>query len=313
MAALIANAVCRYYVIFDLERQISNLKSIYGRNYPEIVALKDEITSIKNAKGDLQDLTAIGFGSVKIIEPAANPIKPFRPKKKLIILLSAIFGLLMGICIVLLTEGLSSTFKNPWEFEIMSKIKVISSVPTAGGVELEQQIIKDVKSSDPVALAFRKIAEQIYLVLREKRLKTIAFADINNPRAAALNAYNIGYMAANLLNLKVLVVGADLRHAPLAKIIGINQGKGLCDFLSGKCELEKCLVKVCDNLSVIPEGKAEHGSLTLIAGENFSKAITEFQNRFEMVLINTSCLAEHTDSIYVAKMADIAVISLGEG
>jgi succinoglycan biosynthesis transport protein ExoP len=51
------------------------------------------------------------------VEPASEPTHPFRPKKKLNILLSMIGSVMVGVAFAFFLEYLDQTIKNPEDLE----------------------------------------------------------------------------------------------------------------------------------------------------------------------------------------------------
>jgi len=71
----------------------------------------------------------IETANIRLVEPASKPIYPFKPRKKLNILLGIIFGLMTGVGCAFFLEYLDQTIKNPEDIERHFKFPVLSVVP----------------------------------------------------------------------------------------------------------------------------------------------------------------------------------------
>jgi len=70
----------------------------------------------------------IETANIRLVEPASKPIYPFKPQKKLNILLSIIFGLMTGVGCAFFLEYMDQTIKNPEDIERHFKHPVLSVV-----------------------------------------------------------------------------------------------------------------------------------------------------------------------------------------
>jgi succinoglycan biosynthesis transport protein ExoP len=70
----------------------------------------------------------IESANIRLVEPASRPIQPFKPRKKLNILLSIIFGLMTGVALAFSLEYLDQTVKNPEDIERHFGLPVLAVV-----------------------------------------------------------------------------------------------------------------------------------------------------------------------------------------
>ncbi|HID30671.1 MAG TPA: hypothetical protein EYP19_11790 [Desulfobacterales bacterium] len=70
----------------------------------------------------------IESANIRLVEPASRPIHPFKPRKKLNIFLSIIFGLMTGVGLAFFLEYLDQTVKNPEDIERHFGLPVLAVV-----------------------------------------------------------------------------------------------------------------------------------------------------------------------------------------
>ncbi len=97
-----------------LEREVNTNKELYDMMSTK---LKESMIS-----------QGIETANIRLVEPASDPIRPFKPRKKLNILLGIIFGLMTGVGFAFFLEYLGQTVQNPEDIERHFKLPVLTVV-----------------------------------------------------------------------------------------------------------------------------------------------------------------------------------------
>jgi len=69
--------------------------------------------------------------NIRVAEPAVVPVAPVKPKKKLNLLLSIIFGLMTGVGIAFLWEYVDRSLRTEEDVQRYLGVPVLSVVPVA--------------------------------------------------------------------------------------------------------------------------------------------------------------------------------------
>ncbi len=317
MASIIANTITGEYLIFDLQQQIVSLTTIYGDEYPRIVQIREAISSLKKdiRTRNFNKIPLIGLGSVEVIETASVPQKPYFPKKKLIYILTFVCSLIGGVSLVFLFELMDNTFKEPWEFEKETGVPVIGSVPRKKSLVISSLLLKDTDAEDIYTVSIRKITEQIFLIMQERKAKAILLADIVNSYNSFIDTYNIAYMMASSLRLNVLVIDADIRAGYFKRYVKLLKEKdvGFSDIIAGKVRCEEAIVSIAENIDAIHSGGGEFNPLVLFSRHMVKDMIIRLSERYDVVLINSSALNVYHDTFILSKYMDFIILTLAEG
>ena len=123
---------------------------------------------------------------------------------------------------------------------------------------------------------------------------------------------NIGY-ALSKLGFKVALFDADIGLANLDVILKVSPKKTLLDVLKNECELKDILVKVNDNLTLIP---GESGEEILkftdeITINNFLSQLDIF-NDYDFFIIDTSAGIDKKVLMFLEAADDVIVITVPE-
>ncbi|OQX81765.1 MAG: hypothetical protein B6D56_01435 [Candidatus Omnitrophica bacterium 4484_70.1] len=315
MAQKIANEINRQYIIFDLREELANLRVKYGEKHPRILRVKDVLCRIE--KADFQKavkyFTSLGMGTIKVIEPASTPLHTCFPRARLLYLLTAAFSLLASCSLIFVMDAMDTTFKNPWEFEQISNIPVLASVPKYSRLKQKSPLIRNVKSNAPYTHSYKKIADQIYLAVKGQGNKIILLSDMCDSFNSGINIINIGIIFSKLYKQKVLLLESDFREAPLRKIMGSGSSEGFSDILVNKASIEECIQKGETGMDTIFEGKTDYNPLIMLSSNKTQDTFNRLREKYEIVLVNCSQVSQYRDLFILSDKSDGIIITLKEG
>jgi len=255
--------------------------------------------------------------NVSIVDPARIPDLPFKPKKRLNILLAMVVGLTMGIGLAFFLEYLDDTIKTPEEVERYLKIPFLGYI---GKV-----IIAKDNPYSPDLVALKEPKSHIAEMLRNVRTN-ILFSTSNFPRKALLVTSSIQdegktFLTINLgislaqMGKRVVVIDADLRKTRIHRTFGLKKHPGLTDVLTGNHGLESVIqdTKV-ENLKIIPCGTIPPNPAELLSSEAMKGLIDRLKEQFDFILFDSPPVMSVTDPTILANLADgvILVIKGGE-
>ncbi len=298
-SATLANIVSRSYVIFDLEQQLAETQLKYGEKHPATLQLRDSINGmLQNLKGGrpLPVVDSIGPASVKIIEQVLfAPIKPAGMPKAVTIVLAVFMAIFLGVMLAFLFEYMDQSFKTPQEVESFLNLPYLGAIPKNAKPEL-----------------YHALADQIYLLLRDKQFKTLQFFSALEQEGVTNTIVNLaGYYAK--MGHKVLIIDANLRGSSVNKFFRLADSNGLADILEGKLQMDKAVKQAMPNLDVITAGKTGMNPITLLDSTSMQDVLKVAKDRYEIVLIDVPCLREYKDAAILSSKVDGNCLIVTEG
>jgi len=114
---------------------------------------------------------------------------------------------------------------------------------------------------------------------------------------------------------KVLLIDADMRKGKMIKYLGVEEHKGLSEYLSGKAQLEEIIFNIdIEHLSFISCGQIPSHPADLLASAQMSDLLRQLRSQFEYIIIDTPPVIAVTDAVVVGTHVDgvIMVIRAGE-
>lgn len=313
-AVKIANVVSRSYIIFDIEQQIAQLELIYGKKNSTIVILSNHIKKLEESLDGrlLPDIEAIGPASVKIIAQATSgELIPLKPGPLAILILAFVVSVVLGIMFAFGLEHFSQTYNSPHDVQTHLKLRNLGSIPKKRAkdhplIEHFNSIINDYKS-------FYSLSEHIYLLMKDKKMRSLLITDAEGSEETAAITVNIGRYLAQKTKNKVLIIDADLRNTVISKLLNITESSNLIDVLEGKTVFENAVQEIGPNLYILPADKASFDPISLLESSTMSDIIKKASDHFDMVFINCVNLKNHTDSVLISRYVDGVALVVGEG
>lgn len=298
VAATVANAVSRSYVIFDLEQQLAEIQLKYGGKHPQVVQMRDNINKmLKTMDGSpISNADAIGPASVKIIEQAVIPIHAVKQQKKLYLLIALVMSLVLGIVVAFIFEYLDPTFKTPLEIEKTLGLPLLGSIPADKGKR---------------EAFYQNLVDQVYLLAKDKKLKTLLVSTVDDTRKATIVS-ELGRRLASKFGQRVLLIDANLRAPSVHKFFSIEDKPGLAEMLTGKAIFQQTVKKTDGGLEVLPAGSTELNPVTLLDSRKMQDVITDSAQNYDLVLLSSPGLIKHKDAEVLSSLVDGTAIIVEE-
>ncbi len=201
-------------------------------------ALRLQLEDAKNA--DAQKLVR-----VRVVDPASPPARPRKPRKALNIIIAAIFGIFVGLGVAFVREVEASGLRSAEEFERVSGWRVLVSVPPIdeGGraghfprlkrhrmSPTERSLITGLDENTGVAETYRMLRTNLQFLGVASGCKTVMVTSIGIDEGKSTTLTNLAISLARM-DVRVLLVDADLRRPQLHSIFGVQKAPGLSELL----------------------------------------------------------------------------------
>lgn len=260
-----------------------------------------------NKVQELRIIKASTVGNVRILDDAQTFSKAVKPKKRLIVVLATLLGVMFSVVIVLVKAAFHRGIEDPEEIEQLG-LPVYASVPKS--VDQSQLIQKQNRkrrvNTTSVLLAEHNPADLSIEALRGLRT-SLHFAMLeakNNVVMISGPAPDIGksFISSNFAavvakaGMKVLLIDADMRKGHLHKVFGLDEKNGLSDCLSGVSEFSQVIkVSEVENLHLLSRGQVPPNPAELLMHQNFDALIKSVSSDYDLVVIDTPPVLAVTD------------------
>lgn len=270
--------------------------------------------------------------NTRVINPPYGPVGPTAPKKKQILLIAFLLGLLIpaGVIYLLMIsdnkvrnrrdlEGVKAPFLGEIPIsesaaESTPKWKILHFVkPTAE--DKGNELVVKAGSRDLINEAFRVLRTNIEFVSKGTEHSVIMVTSFNPGSGKTFITINAAAVLA-LKGKKVLVIDADFRRASFSHFFGLK-GKGLADCLADPSsnDIASCIVKDLrfKELDVLPVGTIPPNPSELVSQPLFSQTVENLKQSYDYVLLDCAPVDIVADTQIISPIADRTIFIVRAG
>jgi polysaccharide biosynthesis transport protein len=263
-------------------------------------------------------------GGVKVIElkkPSFyNQVAPSLPK---CLGLGTFIGLALGAGLAFLLETKAKTFRDPAEISEVLGLPIIAHVPSfkthaqkmpngeANPLEhLDPQIAVAHEPTSVAAEAIRSLRTSVFFELRGEGGKIIQVSSALPGEGKTVISSNLAVSIAQS-GKRILAIDCDLRKPRLSSMFGMEDGLGLTDVLTGKCDWQDaCHASGIDNLEVMPCGPIPHNPSEALTLPEMESLLELLRTHYDYIIVDTPPLLVVSDPSIVASMVDAVVMAI---
>lgn len=260
--------------------------------------------------------------NMRILTPPSGNLEPVVPKKKQILALAFLAGLVIPLAVIIIRENMDTTVRGRKD---MKKL----TMPFVGEIPLcpdrqergkflfrEKSPFKKKHTEDRrivVGEGKRDIVNEAFRVLRTN----MEFMAGGGTEISLLTSYNPGSgktfltmniaMSLTVKRKKVLVIDGDLRHGSLSEFVG-SPDTGLSDWLAGRIDTWRSVIRKTDGVQdgpdVIPVGTIPPNPTELISSSRLGDLLAGARSEYDYVFIDCPPVDIVADVQIFGKLAD---------
>ena len=148
------------------------------------------------------------------------------------------------------------------------------------------------------------------LIQHPRRPKLIVISSSGPADGKSVTAINLAGALSLKVEVKVLLVDADIRRSVIHNLLGTPNAPGLSDVLMGKSSLDEAIVTAEEypNLHVLSSGNTDVNPSELLDSPRWRAAMAEFRTRFDYVIIDSPPVAAVADYDLIQNQCDGIVL-----
>lgn len=296
-AAEIANAFAQQYVIYSQEQNRAQL--VKGE---ELITQKEaalppadttDLANLQTLYQKLLLLQSVQTGNAQVVNTASVPGSPSSPKRKSVLAVALIAGLLVGIGLAFLLNVLDRRVKSWEEFEGLYELPLLAAIPRLNG--RGQTGRRD------------EVAVEPFLILRNS-LSIVS--EVGEPRTVLVTSAMPGEgkttvslglaRAAALSGASVVLVEADIRRPSLQRRLRVDyESRGLLSVLledDDPVALLRPVPDEPDGLRVLTAGAPRGGNLSLAGIGNLEGVFAKLAAEADIMIVDSAPLLPVVDT-----------------
>ena len=258
--------------------------------------------------------SSVNTSSIKVVDPAITPVKKYRPRPSLNMIVGLLSGLFLGLALAFLREALDQSVRSTEDLQRITGLPVLGLVPKPKRISNKEIAMATVlKPSAIFSEAYRVLSANVRFTLARERGKVLLVTSSSPNEGKTTTACNMACAYAQM-GMKVLLIDADLRKPSIAEKMRIYNKRGLSNFLGeddGLLEVTQ-QIKGVSGLYVIPSGSNDGDSMRLLSSERMRFLITQAEQKFDFIIIDSPPVGGFADTLILSSLVSSTLIVADE-
>jgi capsular exopolysaccharide synthesis family protein len=318
----------RQRALFD---QASAQANTEGVAETKLTGLKREIESnrslldtyIQRQKQQELTLTSDRPNNIQIQNHAITPSTPIGPQRMRNILIAMLLSFATGVGLAFLMDYLDDSVRTSDDISRHLGLPTLALIPhsntnekrgllaakNGGAMPPSMALVALEDQRSPMAEAYRHLRTSLLFSSAGKPPQTILVTSSQPSEGKTTTAINTAITLAQS-GAEVVIVDCDLRRPRLHSHFGMDNNRGLTNYLSGDKDTESLLKTYPDlkNLKVVTSGPIPPNPAELLSSNEMRNLLTFLTGRFKHVIIYSPPAISFTDPAILSTQVDGVVL-----
>lgn len=177
------------------------------------------------------------------------------------------------------------------------------------GVEVDPRVVVLSQPQSAQAAQFRKVRDAVLAISPQQPLKVLVVASALAGEGKSVTAVNLACALAEDPERRVVVVDADLKSPSVHRLLGIDNQRGLADYLGGGTMVEMVIQRSrMPNLWALPSGRVPPNSAELLGGKRMDDLLSRLRRDYDHVVFDATSVVQSPDAAVLAPRADGSIL-----
>ena len=181
---------------------------------------------------------------------------------------------------------------------------------------LDDKLVSFFATSSMVTEQFRRLRTHIFQPGVGSAPKIIMVASAMSGEGKSFVAVNLASIIALELHSHALLVDCDLRNPSITRWFGLQEKRGLSDYLVGDSDIQDLLIKTpIDKLSILSGGSIKANPVELIGSKKMKTLVQDLKSRYDdrYIIIDSSPILATTEPGVLTEMIDGIILVVKSG
>jgi exopolysaccharide/PEP-CTERM locus tyrosine autokinase len=165
--------------------------------------------------------------------------------------------------------------------------------------------------------AYKMLRTQVLQRFKENNWNVLAVTSPGAGEGKTLTALNLAISIAREVDYTVLLVDANLRHPWMLEHLGLEERKGLSDYLSDDTPITELLIRPSrvEHLVVLPGGRPAVDSAEMLNSPKMAKLVEDMKSRYHsrIIIFDLPPVLSSADALAFSPYVDAALLVIEEG
>lgn len=275
------------------------------------VKVNNELYSqMRNSALQLQLVKEGKIGNVRLIDDAAAPERPVKPRRGMVLALAGAMGLFGGILLAIARASFFRAIRNPQEIEERTGLNVYSTIPLSAtqgalarrvaGKEAGMHILAITEPNDAAVESLRSLRTSLQFAMLEAANNRILITGATPGVGKSFVSSNLAAVLAST-GKRVVLVDADLRKGHLNQYFGLPRARGLSELIAGSLTAAEATHRSgIPNLDVITTGTIPPNPAELLLSASFVQLLDQLSAQYDIVVVDSAPVLAASDTLGIA-------------
>ncbi|MFM8807492.1 MAG: GumC family protein [Chthoniobacterales bacterium] len=232
-------------------------------------------------------------------EPASFPSKP---KVWLNMALAVVVGLIVGVGLAFFLEYLDTSVKTMEDVESFLQVPVLAVIPQ------NIHVLVQTPDASVDAEAYRILRTNLEFNRKSSDANSVTFVSGGAGEGKSTTLANLAYTFAQG-GYNTLIVDADLRRPSQHRMFGVDNDKGLTDFLTSDLDLEDVVqTTALPGLFLLTSGRLPSDAVGVLNSQRMMDLIAQVKNRFDIVFFDSPPILGVSDASVLVRALDLTIV-----
>ncbi|MGI9600834.1 MAG: Wzz/FepE/Etk N-terminal domain-containing protein [Acidimicrobiales bacterium] len=279
------------------------------QNSPRVQAIRNEQAQLQSNKAEFELREDIAASNARITRLARTASSPYEPNWQRNLLLGAAAGLVVGLAGAFAREGMDDRIQSRRDLEhALPTLPLLGALPPP---ETELGVHVAHARSGLFLESARALRSSLQFIIGDAEARSVAITSPNAAEGKSTTSVTLAFLAART-GQRVLLIDADLRRPKLAEGLGLDPNEsGLREYLSygDTVVLQEAWVAGEEPVAFLGPGTDGTAvSADLFVAERWPTLIQEMEEKFDLIIVDTSPVLPVTDGVLASAGCAMTVI-----
>lgn len=257
----------------------------------------------------LRDATAQGASKMTVVQKATVPESPSNPKKKLIIPVGLLLGLVAGTGLAFLLENFDTTLHSSEEIADQVELPILGRIPTTNRASSTTLF----PERSPQEEAFRRLRTTLFALNADSEMRSIMISSSQPAEGKSTTVSNLALAIAQA-GRRVIVVDGDLRKPTMHRVFRVANTVGLSSVLTGEVGIDEAIqYSMIPGVQVLTSGPSSANPAELLGLPDMTEIVEELSKQFDYVVIDAPSLQTVADASVLSLIVDGVIVVVARG
>ena len=277
-------------------------------------AIKETLfTFLLNRREETALQLAITEANISIVEHPFGSKHPVAPRRRIIMLLGLLAGLIIPLVYFRTKALLNMTVRGRRDIESFTTIPVLGEVPHRRDGLDDSAIVVNNESDDALGEAFRLLRFSTNFIKRDAHV--IMFTSTMPGEGKTFISRNFS-ATIGITGKRVVLVDTDIRKRTQSRLSSTERRGGLTSYLSGSATDLKSLIVtngIAENVDFLPAGITPPNPAELLMSDRLDECMAELRQMYDYVIVDNVPAQVVADAGIVNRVADLTIYVVREG